>query len=257
MLIMCSMRKRVQVGEKFEMLTVVSRVENYISPSGINFSQWFCKCDCGNQIKVLGSSLTSGHTKSCGCLSKQYKVNNDSMIGRKFGSLTVVSRAPSHKIPSGGVYDMWNCVCDCGQVTISFGQHLRKGRALSCGCQRVANQAMAKWTPKAENWTKEWFIDNNIRNIYQKTFPGLVGGKNYPLSFDFYLPDHNVLLELNGLQHYKAIDWFGGEKTFVKQQHLDELKRKFAKEHGYKLVSINTNKISRKKLFDILNTILT
>ena len=27
-----------------------------------------CKCDCGTEFEVLGGSLTSGNTKSCGCL---------------------------------------------------------------------------------------------------------------------------------------------------------------------------------------------
>ena len=29
---------------------------------------WACQCDCGNIIEVLGTSLTSGDTQSCGCL---------------------------------------------------------------------------------------------------------------------------------------------------------------------------------------------
>jgi hypothetical protein len=28
---------------------------------------WKCQCDCGNVCEVLGYSLTSGNTKSCGC----------------------------------------------------------------------------------------------------------------------------------------------------------------------------------------------
>ena len=31
---------------------------------------WVCQCDCGNICEVKGSNLASGHTKSCGCLSK-------------------------------------------------------------------------------------------------------------------------------------------------------------------------------------------
>lgn len=30
---------------------------------------WLCACDCGNQCEVEASSLTSGNTKSCGCLN--------------------------------------------------------------------------------------------------------------------------------------------------------------------------------------------
>lgn len=32
---------------------------------------WKCICDCGNMISVRGSGLTTGNTKSCGCLSRQ------------------------------------------------------------------------------------------------------------------------------------------------------------------------------------------
>lgn len=32
---------------------------------------WKCKCDCGNYSEVLTNRLTSGHTKSCGCLVKE------------------------------------------------------------------------------------------------------------------------------------------------------------------------------------------
>lgn len=37
---------------------------------------WLCKCDCGNYKEVQVDNLTSGHTKSCGCLNgKGYKHN--------------------------------------------------------------------------------------------------------------------------------------------------------------------------------------
>jgi hypothetical protein len=45
-----------------------------ISPKGI-FSgrkKWVCKCDCGGYANVLTSSLTSGKTKSCGCIVRKH-----------------------------------------------------------------------------------------------------------------------------------------------------------------------------------------
>lgn len=33
--------------------------------------RWRCLCSCGNETVVYGSNLRSGHTKSCGCLSKE------------------------------------------------------------------------------------------------------------------------------------------------------------------------------------------
>lgn len=37
---------------------------------------WHCKCDCGNEIDVKSTSLTSGNTKSCGCLSRETSRRN-------------------------------------------------------------------------------------------------------------------------------------------------------------------------------------
>lgn len=37
-----------------------------------NHYQWECKCDCGNIIMLDTSTLRTGHTKSCGCLRKEY-----------------------------------------------------------------------------------------------------------------------------------------------------------------------------------------
>jgi hypothetical protein len=34
-------------------------------------ARWVCRCDCGGEGIVQGSSLRSGHSKSCGCLYKE------------------------------------------------------------------------------------------------------------------------------------------------------------------------------------------
>lgn len=55
-------------NQKFGKLTVIERVENYISPSGQEQVQYKCKCDCGNEIIVMATSLKQGLTQSCGCI---------------------------------------------------------------------------------------------------------------------------------------------------------------------------------------------
>lgn len=207
------------------------------------------------RMEVLDSSLTSGHTVSCGCKKYEHKVNSDCMFNKEFGFLKVVSRAPSHKIPSGSVYDMWNCECKCGNKTVTFGRHLRMGKIKFCGCQRVVKQAEAKPTPKAELWTMEYFEEHDIFYEYQKTFPDLAGVNGGLLSYDFYLPEYSLLIELNGLQHYKSVDWFGGEATFQKQLQHDMLKRSYAETHDYKLVVISTDHISKQQLLSYIASI--
>lgn len=58
-----------EVGKTYNRLTVVER-----GPNGSGgCARWYCKCSCGNPelVLVLGSSLRSGKTKSCGCLHRE------------------------------------------------------------------------------------------------------------------------------------------------------------------------------------------
>lgn len=60
-------------GQKFGRLTVVSRAENYKSPSGKTYKTIYnCICDCGNKASVKSQNLLSGGSKSCGCLMKDF-----------------------------------------------------------------------------------------------------------------------------------------------------------------------------------------
>jgi len=53
------------VGERFNSLTVLKELKDRNKNGHILYS---CKCDCGNIKTILGASIRSGSTKSCGCL---------------------------------------------------------------------------------------------------------------------------------------------------------------------------------------------
>ena len=42
---------------------------------------WECQCDCGNQTYVQTTSLTSGNTKSCGCLHSEIVSHYYELVG--------------------------------------------------------------------------------------------------------------------------------------------------------------------------------
>ena len=60
-------------GQKFGRLTVLKRVNDYISPKGYKKTKQLCKCSCNNNnmIEVIGTDLVRGKTKSCGCLHSE------------------------------------------------------------------------------------------------------------------------------------------------------------------------------------------
>lgn len=57
-------------GQKYGRLTVVKINDDDIRRFTLTSKStyWWCKCDCGNVVSILSSSLRSGLTKSCGCL---------------------------------------------------------------------------------------------------------------------------------------------------------------------------------------------
>lgn len=117
-------------GQKIGKLTVVEKHEGHT-----NGAHWLCKCECGNTRIVRGSELRAGRVTHCGqCEEKKTRLID--LTGQKFGRLLVLSRAESL------TKDVkWNCQCDCGNVTVVAGKHLKDGATVSCGCRQRELQA--------------------------------------------------------------------------------------------------------------------
>jgi very-short-patch-repair endonuclease len=64
---------------------------------------------------------------------------------------------------------------------------------------------------------------------------------NFNLEFDFYLPDHNVCIEYDGIQHFKPINHFGGEKAFIDQVRRDKEKDEYCYVNNIHLLRIPYN----------------
>lgn len=52
------------VGCVFSRLTVLAKAGTNLHGAVL----WLCLCECGAQVRVQACSLTSGRTRSCGCL---------------------------------------------------------------------------------------------------------------------------------------------------------------------------------------------
>ena len=56
-------------GRVFGRLTVIGRDTSYQSATN---KKWICRCSCdGKILSIFGNSLTSGHTRSCGCIQRE------------------------------------------------------------------------------------------------------------------------------------------------------------------------------------------
>lgn len=113
--------RMLQEGQRFGMLVVLGY-------AGIQNRRrsWRCRCDCGNECVVSGSSLNSGKRKSCGCIRPPERRD---LVGQRFGALLVTGFSGKR---DGKRY--WLCQCNCGNVTEVWQSNLISGHTRSCGC---------------------------------------------------------------------------------------------------------------------------
>lgn len=95
-----------------------------------------------------------------------------------------------------------------------------------------------------ERLIKNYLDKNKIEYTYGKKYDGLIGIGGRQLSYDFYLPEYNVLIEMQGIQHVQPVDFTYShnielaETNFKKQQEHDKRKREYAEAHNIPLLEI-------------------
>lgn len=111
--------------------------------------------------------------------------------------------------------------------------------------------------PKCSTSKGEILIENilkkfDLKYIEQKTFDGCTF-KN-KLRFDFYLPEYNMCIEYNGIQHYEPVKRFGGDERFEINLVKDNIKDEYCKSNNIKLLKIKYNDSNiEEKIINFLN----
>ena len=96
-------------------------------------SAWRCECDCGKIKIIVQQSLMSGGSRSCGCgvgRATARRQEKKIRIGSRFGKLKVLNKEGQDRWGSW----LYKCRCDCGELPIMVGSHLRRRNTRSCGC---------------------------------------------------------------------------------------------------------------------------
>jgi hypothetical protein len=146
-------------GHRFETWTVIRLSDRRDHKK----AHWECRCDCGSEKVMESGRLRNGKWLGCKC-SRKYP----NLSGRKFGSLTAISRAEPRK--NGASY--WLCHCDCGTKKEISANSLIMAKSASCGC-RIENDGTRRWMHGKTNHPlyKLWSsmhqrCDNPNRDVY-------------------------------------------------------------------------------------------
>ena len=196
------------------------------------------KCYCGKDFIARVSSILSGNSKSCGCLSRgggsgrgrdtekvvhKLRKLGIELIGEHKNILTKVLMICScgtqfKATPTNVIYNGTRC----GECTkgISRGELAIKDTLIKYGCQHV------------REWTRE-----ATRKITS-------------LRYDFYLPSYHAIIEFNGEQHHRPVRFKKMPEEavyaeFIKIQARDKEKRDWAAASGIPLLDISYDEIDQ------------
>lgn len=172
----------------------------------------------------------SGHYQGYGC----------EKCGRIESGLAIRVTLEDFKFRSeqmhGDKYDYSNCEFDGvnDEVEIICPKHgsfyqTARDHFRGAGCQKCNSS-------RGETKVRLILTNQNIGFSEQKTFSDLIHKQK--LRCDFYLPEYNTVIEYNGLQHYKSIEYFGGEQALADNQKRDIIKYRYLEEKGINLVVV-------------------
>jgi len=235
-------------GQQFGRLTVLHRDES--KPKGHGHkAYWICQCECGNIKSIAGTHLRDGSTQSCGCLQRE-KTSEAALVdltGQQFGFLIPLYRLDKKKWGK----TIWHCKClNCGRETDVIHSYLTTGETKSCGCIKRSY---------GEEKINTILAENNVDFKKEYTFDDCLSQQNVKLRFDFAIFKNKqlyCLIEFQGDQHIKPVEWFGGEENLKLTQKRDNIKKEYCKKNNIPLIEIpysDKNKLSWKYLKEKCN----
>lgn len=186
-------------GSRYGRLTVLYRASENDKHGNV---RWVCQCDCGNESIVSANCLRMGHTKSCGCLTRETSANNLPDNRRHMKSRTRLYKIwdnmrsrcynPKHKSYSnyGGrgitICEEWRTIPD-----LFFEWAMNNGYSDTQSIDRIDNNG--PYSPDNCRWVAMEVQAQNKRNIvYIETEQGAISLKK--------------AAELHGLP-YAAVHW--------------------------------------------------
>ena len=90
---------------------------------------------------------------------------------------------------------------------------------------------------KGEKRVGEYLDSKNIKYELEYKFDDCKSKDK--LSFDFYIPSLNIVIEYDGKHHYKIIECWGGLDRFIGTKIRDTIKTIYCKENNIKLIRIS------------------
>lgn len=155
-------------GHRVGSLTYVKEGKKKTIPCGQKLRTVVCKCDCGTIKSFLFVHFSRGRCLSCGKCDFRKRVLGENVIGKKYGTLTVINELPPLKV-NNRTFRMVQVKCDCG--VIKEGRLSKIKITKSCGCLSVESLIASRITHGLSN-SRIYGIWQGMQNrCYNKNVP--------------------------------------------------------------------------------------
>lgn len=184
---------------------------------------------CGKQFISSLSSINNGDGHCRDCANKAIGLK---LIKTKADIEGAVSKIKGACIYNVDDYDsvMTKNLCvrcvKCGKTFLSsYAKYIDAG---ILRCKKCVSKSSY-----GEYYIAQYLTDHNIKFIQEHRFSDCKDKK--PLPFDFYLPDINLCIEFDGIQHERPVR---GYKSFSKTKVHDKTKNEYCLNKGINLLRI-------------------
>lgn len=190
--------------------------------------------------------IANDHLNGCGCIKC---ANVETLTTETFiNKANVVHNNKYEYTKCNYINNRQHVVIICpehGEFTQQPKAHLNRQ-----GCPLCYNPS------NGETSIRNYLIQNDIGFIQQHKFDGCKSKRKLP--FDFYIPTNNILIEFDGIQHFKPINQFGGQLAYLTTIKHDILKTEYCTQYDIKLLRIpywdidNVESILQQSIFPTL-----
>lgn len=187
-----------------------------------------CK-KCKHEFNVRPDAHFNGR----GCSKCSYERSSIKRLGTKEKFIELSKRF------HGDRYDYDNSIYEGlhKKIKINCIEH---GEFYQLGSNHISGAGCPKCvSSKGESYIIKYLTENNINYEIEKTFSDCINPiTNKKLFFDFYLPDHNLIIEYDGMQHYVINKFYGDEKNYIDTKYRDLIKTKYCMLNNIFLIRI-------------------
>lgn len=187
-------------------------------------SDYQCRCKiCGNIWYANGNNIMQGKVGCRECWKRNKTLTHEKFVNEIYkinSDIEIIGEYIKSEIPIKCKCKLCDYIWEVKPVNLRY---------TGCPACKISH---------GERLIKAFLINYFINFEIQKTYDDLFGVKNRHLSYDFYLPQYNLLIEFQGEQHEHPVEYFGGEEQFKVQQEHDNRKRDYAKLHNINLLEI-------------------